>query len=109
IPAGGRRTIAVAFAPVLLGQRAGRLSILDNTNRAYTVLLRGLGLPPLAPEARLVPTSLVFGSQAIGTRSSPQSVTVANVGTAPLTIRGVGVTGVQAGEFVLVSGAEPIV
>jgi len=42
--------------------------------------------PTLAPAASLSPTSLAFGSQDVGTRSTPQSISVTNTGTASLFI-----------------------
>jgi hypothetical protein len=49
----------------------------------------GGGAPPPpsgAPAVTFTPTSLTFPAQAIGTTSAPQSITVANTGTAPLFI-----------------------
>jgi hypothetical protein len=46
-----------------------------------------------APTASVSPTSLTFGSQAIGTTSSPKTVTVANTGTGPLHVTGVAAAG----------------
>jgi hypothetical protein len=48
-----------------------------------------------APAVTFTPTSLTFGSQAVGTTSAPQSVTVTNSGTANLFINGVSLS--QAG------------
>lgn len=44
-----------------------------------------------APAVLLSPTSLSFASQAVGTTSAPQSLTVSNSGTAPLFISSAGV------------------
>jgi hypothetical protein len=44
------------------------------------------GADAAAPAVTFTPTSLTFGAQAIGTTSAPQSVTVANTGTASLFI-----------------------
>jgi hypothetical protein len=48
-----------------------------------------------APAVTFTPTSLTFGSQAVGTTSAPQSVTVTNSGDANLFINGVSIS--QAG------------
>jgi hypothetical protein len=48
---------------------------------------------PLQPAMSVSPNSLAFGSQQVGTLSSSQTVTVANSGTAPLTVSRVGLTG----------------
>jgi hypothetical protein len=47
----------------------------------------------------LLPTSLTFGQQAIGTTSSPQSVSLTNVGNTTLTLSSVGITGADASDF----------
>jgi hypothetical protein len=45
-----------------------------------------------APAVTITPTSLTFGSQAVGTTSAPQSVTVTNTGDANLFINGVSIS-----------------
>ncbi len=45
------------------------------------------------PTAAVSPSSLAFGSRAVGTTSAPKTVTLANNGTAPLNVSGVAVTG----------------
>lgn len=47
----------------------------------------------LQPAASPSPTSLTFGSQAVGTASSPQVVTLSSKGTAPLHITSVSISG----------------
>jgi hypothetical protein len=47
----------------------------------------------------LTPASLTFGSQAIGTTSAPQTVTITNTGTANLLINGEAISGPDAGDF----------
>ena len=45
------------------------------------------------------PTSLNFGNQKQQTTSAPQTVTLSNVGTAPLTINSIAIGGTNAGDF----------
>jgi len=60
-----------------------------------------------APEAALSQTNVVFGAQAVGTASAPQTVTLANQAVAPnlsgnlasLSVSNVTVTGNNAGDF----------
>jgi len=52
-----------------------------------------------APSVALSPTSLTFSTQAIGTTSAAEIVTLTNVGTAPFTIGGISITGTNAGDF----------
>ena len=51
------------------------------------------------PVVSLSPTSLAFASQATGTTSAAQSVTLTNTGSAALTISGISVTGSNAKDF----------
>lgn len=51
---------------------------------------------------RLAPGELVFGSQAVGTVSAPQTITLSNPGTAPVMVTSV----VVSGPFVTVAGAS---
>ena len=55
--------------------------------------------PAGAPAVTFTPTSLTFGAQAIGTTSTPQSVTVANTGTAPLFINSAATRGANPLDF----------
>ncbi len=50
-------------------------------------------VPPSAPAVSLSSTTLSFGDQAVGAPSPPQTVTLTNSGTAPLTISGIASTG----------------
>jgi large repetitive protein len=50
-------------------------------------------LNPAAPSIALNPASLTFNDQAVAAASSPQSISVTNSGSAPLTVTGVATTG----------------
>jgi hypothetical protein len=52
-----------------------------------------LSRPLPTPQAKLNPTSLSFGGQKVGATSAPQSITLSNDGSGPLTISGISVTG----------------
>jgi hypothetical protein len=62
-----------------------------------------VGTVPI-PAATLSSNSLFFSSQPIGTTSSVQTVTLANVGSAALIITSVELSGSDAGEFTLSPG-----
>jgi hypothetical protein len=47
----------------------------------------------------LTPISLAFGNQNVGTASAPQTATLSNVGTSPLAINRVSITGTGSTEF----------
>jgi hypothetical protein len=93
---GAKCTISASFKPTATGKRTAAVSIADNAAppNPQTVGLTGTGT-----EVKLVPTSLSFGSQKIGTTSAPKSVTMTNVGTSTLTISGISLTGANAGDF----------
>ena len=83
--------ISVTFKPTASGTRTGVLSVSDSAVPAtQTVSLTGTGG---GPAVSLSPTSLTFASQAVGTSSSPQSVTLTNTGRANLTVSGVSTSG----------------
>jgi len=54
-----------------------------------------------APLAVLSKTSLTFAAQALGTTSSPQSLTLTNNGAGPLNLSNVAITGTNSGDFPL--------
>jgi uncharacterized repeat protein (TIGR01451 family) len=93
-------TISVTFTPAAAGARAGNISIADNSaGSPQTVPLSGTGTATTAPAVTLAPATLTFTSQAVGTTSAAQTVTLTNSGNAALTITGVTVTGTNAGDF----------
>jgi probable HAF family extracellular repeat protein len=51
--------------------------------------------------------TLEFGKLSVGRTSTPREVKLTNVGTAPMTISGITITGSAADEFALHSGATP--
>src|SRR5207249_1982468 len=92
---GASCTINVKFAPKASGARHAVLSITDNAaGSPQKVPLSGIGTT-----AKLSPTSLSFGTVAIGTTSPAKTVTLTNVGTTTLTITGIAITGTNAGDF----------
>ena len=93
--AGANCTISVTFKPTASGTRNAALSVTDNaTASPQQVPLSGTGTT-----AKLSPTSLSFGSVTVGTTTAAKTVTLANVGTATLTITGIAITGTNAGDF----------
>ena len=51
--------------------------------------------------ATIVPTSLTFGNQAVGTTSDPQQVTISNRGSGVTRVSDVTLTGTDAAQFTL--------
>ena len=90
-------TISVKFAPVVSALRSGSLTITDNASGgSQNVALSGTGTL-VAPS--LSPASVSFGSQAAGTTSSAQTVTLKNNGAVALGISSIGIAGNNPGSF----------
>ena len=95
VDAGAQCTISVTFTPTATGTRTGDLTLNDSAgNSPQQVSLTGQGLAATAPAVTFTPPSLTFSSQAVGTTSSAQSVTLTNTGpSGTLTVTAVGATG----------------
>ena len=89
---GASCTISVTFTPAQIGTRTGTVSITDNApGSPQTVALNGVGTV-----VELYPTSLGFGcvTTEYGTTCTPpQTTTLTNTGSAPLTISNVAISG----------------
>jgi hypothetical protein len=98
IQPGANCTIKVVFTPTAGGNAAASLAITDNAvGSPQTVALSGTAT---APSVSVTPSALTFPSQAIGTSSSPVSVTVNNTSSkAVLTVSAVAISGADASEF----------
>jgi hypothetical protein len=87
VGAGGSCTINVTFAPTGIGTRNGALTITDNAgNSPQTVNLTGTGA---GSSVSLSTNTLTFAGVAVGSVSSPQSVTLSNTSNAALAISGI--------------------
>jgi len=89
-PGGAYCTMYVGFTPDSTGNKTDTITLTDNaggvagTEQSITVTGSGV---TAATAVTVVPTSLSFPSQAVGSVSAtPQSVTITNTGTEPLTI-----------------------
>jgi hypothetical protein len=84
LAAGASCTFNVTFTPTTFGGVAGQLIVTDSAlGSPQTVALVGTGE---APGVRLLPGSLAFGDQLLGTTSHTQVVNLTNVGNQPLSI-----------------------
>lgn len=82
--------VGVTFSPTAFGSRAGTLTFVDDAaNSPQTVPLSGTSSGPLTG----FPTSLVFGSQRVGTTSPGRAVTLTNHLTTALVISSASATG----------------
>ena len=89
LAAGGTCTINVTFTPSGVGNRQASLSIVDNTSGSTLVG----NLNGSTSTVSLSTSGLVFGSQQVGIASAPQTVTVSNIGTAPVSFASITASG----------------
>jgi hypothetical protein len=95
VPPGGQCDINVSFKPHTRDTHGGTVTITDNAhNSPQTVPLTGVGTA-----VTLLPSSLDFGDQKVGTTSPPQPVTLTNYGTAVVSIGGIHIMGTNQSEF----------
>lgn len=93
---GAQCTITVTFAPQSTGSQTGTVTISDSaSNSPQTISLKGSGQLPVA----LSPSTLNFGTQAVGTTSSPKTETLTNNQKVTLNITSIAITGVNASDF----------
>ena len=83
---GAACTLSASFRPTTAGQRTANVQISDEGGASNGLIMRGTGTggPQLA-----LPASVAFGSQAVGTTSAPNNVTVTNTGTSAATVASV--------------------
>ena len=90
-------TLHITFTPTATGTRSGAITFTDNaTGSPQSVILAGTGTSS-STTIGITPTSLTFGSQAVGTTSPAQMVTVSNTGGNPLTFTSITTSGDFAG------------
>jgi hypothetical protein len=88
-------TINIEFHPTTKGVFHGTISVTDNApGSPHKVPLTGTGT-----FVQLVPTTLNFGTQPVGTRSLPKGITLTNKGGAAVNITSISITGVDAKDF----------
>jgi hypothetical protein len=96
LAAGANCTISVKFKPTAAGARTAIISPVTSAG-TITATLTGTGLAPA--KAVLSPTALTFASQAIGTTSAAQTVTLSNSGGVSLSVTSIGFTGTNPTFF----------
>jgi len=99
LPPSGQCTVNVVFTPRNVNTIAGTVTITDNAaGSPQTISLSGVGFA-----VTLLPSSLDFGNQSVGTTSQPQTVTLTNYASKAVTISGGDITGSNASSFRLQS------
>jgi hypothetical protein len=95
LASGATCDISVSFTPTALDKRQAVMVISDSDPASpQTVALSGTGTV-----VTLSKKYLPFGDQQVGTTSAPQSVTLTNVGSTPLSFYKISITGTNAGDF----------
>ena len=87
VAAGANCTITITFTPTKAGSLTGTITITDNNNGVSgnkdVINLTGTGT---SPTVTLLPATLSFGNQVVGTTSAGQSVTLTNTSQSADTI-----------------------
>ncbi|MBI3474254.1 MAG: choice-of-anchor D domain-containing protein [Acidobacteria bacterium] len=97
VDAGTSCIVSVTFTPTKKNARTGTLTFSDDApNSPQTVTLKGTG-----QSLALSPTALNFGTLTVGNTSSPQDVTVTNVGSTAVTFTGFAFAGGAAGDYLI--------
>jgi hypothetical protein len=88
---GANCTISVTFTPTASGTQTGTVTITDNaTGSPQTIALSGTGN---GPAVVLMPATVTFASQPVGSTSPVQTVTLTNTGNESLSITKIATTG----------------
>jgi hypothetical protein len=96
---------SITFTPTATGTRTGTITFTDNaTGSPQTVTLTGTGTGGTAT-VTVTPSSLTYSSQAVGTTSGAESVTVSNTGSAAVNFAGFSIIGANSSDFALGSAA----
>jgi centrosomal CEP192-like protein len=95
LAAGASCTVTVTFTPTAKYHRQAGLGIsTPDPASPNAVELNGTGTV-----VSLSTSKLSFGDQAVGTTSSPQSITLTNIGNTQLNFTGIAITGMNAKDF----------
>jgi beta-propeller repeat-containing protein/ASPM-SPD-2-Hydin domain-containing protein/HYDIN/CFA65/VesB family protein len=104
---GATCSIFVQFVPVATGTFQAQINVTDNSQgiagTVQVIAVTGTAIPA-APVASVTPATLTFATQAVGTTSGTQTVTLTNSGSAPLNLTNLAVTGSNAASFGFYAG-----
>ena len=95
VAAGNTCSLSVTFAPASSGTLNGTLTLTDNApGSPQSFNLTGTGTV-----VQLIPASLSFGNQPVGTTSPGKKITLTNKGNTALSITGISITGADPADF----------
>ena len=95
VVAGASCNVNITFSPKSKGMKPGLITINDSASTAPQVI----GLSGQGTVVQLSPSRLNFGSEKVGTKSSPQTITLTNQDTSALSITQISVGGTNAKDF----------
>ena len=106
---GASQTVMVGFYPSTVGAKLASLDLTSNDpdEGSVSVSLTGTG-SLLEPDITTSPSSHDYGSVVLG-QSASQSFTITNDGTSDLTVSATALSGANAAEFNIDSGAGPFI
>jgi FG-GAP-like repeat len=85
LPANGSCKIQVTFSPSLVGSENASLKVTYQSSGTLSMPLSGVGKKPVTT-VMLNPSSLIYAAQIVNTTSPPQTATLMNTGSQPVTI-----------------------
>ncbi len=89
VPAGASCTISAVFEPKSAGTQTGLVTLVDSASAEPQVIeLSGRGTI-----AKVLPVSLKFGSQKVGSKSAPEAVALTNEGSTSMSFESIAVGG----------------
>src|SRR5580692_11558154 len=99
---GSSCVLNVTFTPTATGTLTGTVTVTytnagSQTPQTTTITLTGTGTAGAGGTISIAPTTLTFGSQAVGTTSATQTVTVSNIGGTAVTFTSIATSGDFAG------------
>jgi hypothetical protein len=95
VSAGAKCTISIVFQPTSAGAQTGLVTLRDSaSSKPQFIAISGT-----ATAIKASPGSLTFGSQKVGTKSAPQTVTVTNEGRTAVRFSSLGVSGSDYKDF----------
>jgi Tol biopolymer transport system component len=98
LAAGASCTVSVVFKPTSTGAKSAVLTVNGSGGGLRSVSLTGTGVT-ISATYTVSPSSLGFGSRAVGTTSPAKIVTVHNTGSVALPLSGITLGGTNPGQF----------
>lgn len=94
-------TVNVRFSPQGVGVKSARLALFGEGEGGTMVMLTGAGTASATPAMTLMPSSIDFGRQTIGTKSSGHYLSFHNDGAAPVELGSAAIVGDDLDQFKL--------